>query len=359
MNVLAQTLRSLGVPGCYVVLYEDTQSPRQWARLILAYTEDGRIKLEEGGRRFPTQQLLPEEVLSTAKLHNLLIEPLHFGDEQFGFVIFEIELSEQLTYVTLHAQISSALKGAQLARQLESRAIELEARNAELDAFAHTVAHDLKSPLSALVSWGTMVQECYSEMTTEDIATALERIVQTGFTLTNIINSLLLLSSVRQEDVEAKPLDMSSIVADARNRLADIIAERQAKIVMPDKWPVVMGYAPWVEEVWINLLSNAVKYGGRPTKGVPPHIELGFDAPDDTLVRFWVHDNGPGLTPEEQRQLFAPFTRLHQMRAEGHGLGLSIVRRIVEKLGGKVGVESRVGEGSVFYFTLHTTFTQP
>jgi signal transduction histidine kinase len=352
MNVLAQTLLSLGVPGCYVVLYEDAESPRQWARLILAYTEGERIELEEGGRRFPTRQLLPEGVSPTAKPHNLLIEPLYFRDEQFGFVIFEIESSEQLTYVTLHAQISSALKGARLARQLESRARELEARNAELDAFAHTVAHDLKSPLSAMVSWGTMLQECYNEMTAEDVAIALERVVRTGFILTSIVNSLLLLSSVRQEDVATKPLDMSSIVANARNRLANAIAERQAEITMPDKWPAVLGYAPWVEEVWINLISNAAKYGGQPTEGVPPRIELGFDAPAGTSVCFWVRDNGPGLTPEEQEQLFAPFTRLHQIRIEGHGLGLSIVRRIVEKLGGKVGVESQVGEGSTFYFTL-------
>jgi signal transduction histidine kinase len=69
-------------------------------------------------------------------------------------------------------------------------------------------------------------------------------------------------------------------------------------------------------------------------------------------VRFWVRDNGFGLTPEEQERLFTPFERLHQVRAEGHGLGLSIVQRIVEKLGGQVGVESTVGQGSVFFFTL-------
>jgi len=70
------------------------------------------------------------------------------------------------------------------------------------------------------------------------------------------------------------------------------------------------------------------------------------------MVRFWVRDNGPGLTPEAQARLFTPFTRLDQVRAEGHGLGLSIVQRIVKKLGGHVGVESEVGRGSVFTFTL-------
>jgi two-component system sensor histidine kinase/response regulator len=113
------------------------------------------------------------------------------------------------------------------------------------------------------------------------------------------------------------------------------------------KWPVALGYAPWVEEVWINYLSNAFRYGGR-----PPRLELGAEAQPDGRVRFWVRDNGAGLTPEDQARLFTPFTRLDQVQVKGHGLGLSIVRRIVEKLGGQVGVESQIGQGSTFSFTL-------
>ncbi|MGD9101618.1 MAG: HAMP domain-containing sensor histidine kinase, partial [Anaerolineae bacterium] len=85
--------------------------------------------------------------------------------------------------------------------------------------------------------------------------------------------------------------------------------------------------------------------------GEPPRIELGF-GDSGHMVRFWVRDNGPGLTSEEQGRLFKSFERLDQVRAKGHGLGLSIVWRVVEKLGGQVGVESTVGQGSEFYFTL-------
>ena len=94
-------------------------------------------------------------------------------------------------------------------------------------------------------------------------------------------------------------------------------------------------------------MSNALKYGGQ-----PPRVELGATEQEDGTVRFWVRDNGHGLTPEEQARLFTPFTRLDQVSAKGHGLGLSIVRRIVEKMGGQVGVESQVGQGSTFVFTL-------
>jgi signal transduction histidine kinase len=140
---------------------------------------------------------------------------------------------------------------------------------------------------------------------------------------------------------------MDQILVEANKRLAHLVGEYQPHIVWPDTWPAALGYGPWVEEVWTNYISNAIKYGGQ-----PPRVELGATVQTDDMVRFWVRDNGPGLTPQEQARLFTLFTRLDQVRAKGHGLGLSIVRRIVEKLGGQVSVESQVGSGSVFSFTL-------
>ena len=164
----------------------------------------------------------------------------------------------------------------------------------------------------------------------------------------NIIDELLLLASVRQQDdVPIQALDMAGIVGNVLERLAFEIEEAQAEVRTPDAWPTALGYGPWVQEVWANYISNAIKYGG-----VPPHIELGATVEAGDLVRFWVRDDGPGIAPEAQARLFTPFTQLNQVRAKGHGLGLSIVQRIVEKLGGRVGVESGVGQGSTFYFTL-------
>ena len=108
-----------------------------------------------------------------------------------------------------------------------------------------------------------------------------------------------------------------------------------------------MGYAPWVEEIWVNYLSNGLKYGGY-----PPRLELGGETLPNDMIRFWISDNGQGLDDEQQSNLFLPFTRLQSGKVSGQGLGLSIVRRIVEKLGGIVGVESQPGGGSKFYFTL-------
>jgi PAS domain S-box-containing protein len=231
---------------------------------------------------------------------------------------------------------------------LRQYTIELEARNEELDAFAHTVAHDLKTPLGHIVGFARVLEKYYATLPEEELRRYLRTMVQSGQKMSNIIDELLLLVGVRKmEEAELGPLDMAGIVAEAQERLAYLIEKHQAEIISPKSWPVALGYSPWIEEVWVNYLNNAIQYGGR-----PPRVELGATAQADGMVRFWVRDNGPGLTPEEQARLFTPFTRLDQARAKGHGLGLSIVRRIVEKLGGQVEVESEIGQGSVFAFTL-------
>jgi len=218
----------------------------------------------------------------------------------------------------------------------------------ELDAFAHTVAHDLKNPLTVLKGYSLLLTETYGTVSESIVRQYLATIARTSEKMTSIVNELLLLASVRKmEEVKVGPLDMSSIIADARDRLVTQVSESEAVFTLPDHWPLAIGYRPWVEEVWANYISNAIKYGGT-----PPQIELGATPLPDGMIRFWVRDNGHGLTPEEQSQLFAEFNRVHQGSVEGHGLGLSIVRRIVEKLGGEVSVESKVGEGSMFSFTL-------
>ncbi len=239
---------------------------------------------------------------------------------------------------------------------LQEYNVELEASNAELDAFAHTVAHDLKTPLSALVGYSSLLVAKHATMSPDVVTSNLETMARNARRMANIIDELLLLASVRKvEDVKTRTLKMDAIMAGALRRLEDMVLEYEAQIAVPDDWPKAVGYGPWVEEVWVNYLSNALKYGGMPCE-----VEVGADRrwiDGRVWVRCWVRDNGPGLSEEEQGRLFAQFERLNQTRAEGHGLGLSIVQRIVDKLGGEVGVESKVGEGSLFWFTLPAAST--
>jgi PAS domain S-box-containing protein len=229
---------------------------------------------------------------------------------------------------------------------------ELQARNEELDAFAHTVTHDLKSPLSIIVGYAELLEAGRTTMSDADLQNCVRIIVANGRKMSHLIDALLRLSLVRELEVTVEPLDMERIVGSAQLGVAHLIEMHQAEIVLPATWPMALGCSAWIEEVWLNLLSNALKYGGR-----PPRVELGAEylahAPNTpSMIRFWIRDNGPGLTPEEQAQLFIPFTQIDRIPSQGHGLGLSIVKRIVEKLGGQVGIESEPGQGSVFSFTL-------
>lgn len=226
---------------------------------------------------------------------------------------------------------------------------QLQERNKELDAFAHTVAHDLRGPLSCIMGFTEVLMSYSATLSRADQDDSLKSIQQMTIKMNNIIHELLLLSQVRQADIEPLPLNMDLIIRETLQRLAPMLEETGGEIVAPDRWPVALGYAGWVEEVWTNYISNALKYGHK-----PPRVELGATPQPDGLIRFWVRDNGPGLSPEQQAKLFTPFAQVTHIRATGYGLGLSIVARIVSKLGGQVGVESEGidGKGSLFYFTL-------
>ncbi|MBN1877531.1 MAG: response regulator [Anaerolineae bacterium] len=331
---------------------------------------------EMGGVDYITKPFQVEEVLARVATHLALRqlqrrlqeknEQFHQANQELTRLNGELScLNDKLTREIAERERTQAA--------LQQYACELEASNAELDAFAHTVAHDLRTPLTALIGFSSLLERRFENLPPEQVRDRLQVITQSGHKMTSIINELLLLASVRKmEEVDTGTLDMAGIVNEAQNRLRDMITEEEAEICIAEIWPPVTGYAPWVEEVWANYISNAVKYGGRPEEGNPPRVEIGWSEIEEASsqisassppcpptspypsasLRFWVRDNGPGIPAEEQSRLFAEFTRLEQTRAKGHGLGLSIVRRIVEKLGGQVGVESYVGQGSQFWFTL-------
>jgi two-component system sensor histidine kinase/response regulator len=311
-------------------------------------------------RRLALQGPLPPLIMVTGTGNEqIAVEAMKIGAHDY--IVKDVEGGYLDLLPAVIEQVIGQHRLAEAKRQtdaaLRQHTTELQARNEELDAFAHTVAHDLKNPLSVLVSYAELLYESHDTMAGEELEQCYGEIMRTANKMCNIVDELLLLSAVRRQKVELEPLLMASIVAAARHGLAGLIDDAQAEIVAADDWPPVWGYGPWVEEVWVNLLSNALKYGRQPGRDIPLRIELGTDqqtgpAAGRQLVRFWVRDNGPGISPEEQARLFAEFARIRQLSTLGHGLGLSIVRRIVERLGGQVGVESAVGQGSLFYFAL-------
>ena len=297
---------------------------------------DDKVKaFTAGGVDYVTKPFEPREILARVQTHLMLHR-----------------LAHQLEAVN-----------AEQAEQLD----ELAARNEDLDAFAHTVAHDIKSPMAVISGYADLLLDAFDDLPPDKRTDALNSISRGTQKIVNIIDELLLLAGVRKAEVQLAPVNMARVIREVWQRVEYTLVEYQADTIVSATWPTALGYEPWIEEVWVNYVTNACKYGGQ-----PPRLELGADlesfasAPSPKSggqgenpevvgqVRFWVRDNGKGLSLEDQLRLFTPFTRLDQARARGHGLGLSIVRRIVEKQGGQVGVTSSgvPGEGCTFYFTL-------
>lgn len=299
-----------------------------------------RLKADERTRDIP--------VIFISALEETHDKVKAFGVGGVDYITKPFKLAEVLARVETHLALRELQKQLQETNQeLAQSNAELQARNKDLDAFSHTVAHDLKNPIVSVVGYADMLRSSYDVMSDQEIQQALQVIIKAGYKMNNIVQELLVLAGLRHGDMELQPLNMAKIVDEALQRLSYTIEKARAEIITPDTWPSALGYAPWVEEVWANYISNGIKYGGQ-----PPRLELGATEQSNGVVRFWVRDDGAGLTPEEQSRLFTSFKQLEQVRATGHGLGLSIVQHIVEKLGGQVGVESEKGKGSLFYFTL-------
>lgn len=302
--------------------------------------------------RFST--MVDEQIGFTTR--SILAAPLRVRDTIIGVLEVvnkqsgDFNADDQSLVETLASSAAIAIDNARLVDTLQQNARMLKARNEDLDAFAHTVAHDLKNPLTGVIGMAEVLREDYETVSKSDLLKCADHIARTGRKMNAIINNLLMVASVsRLQEADIGPLDMAAIVQEALTRLEKLIVERQAEICRPEIWPTALGHPTLIEEVWVNYISNAIKYGGS-----PPHLELGATELEEGWVRFWVQDNGPGVPPEELERLFTPFTRLQltSSYAQGYGLGLSIVRSIVEKLGGQVGVESFPNRGSTFFFTL-------
>ena len=251
-------------------------------------------------------------------------------------------------YITKPFQTKEVLARVETHLTIRRLQTDLETQVAELDAFAHTVAHDLKSPLWLMAGFAEMLLDEYKDMMPEGMEESLQAINRAGQTGIKIVEELLLLASLRKQEVALTPVDMPAVVNRAIDRLSMAATDHELSVIDPEAWPVVLGYEPWLEEAWVNYLGNAMKYSGPSAK-----ISCGASLEDDGRVKFWVQDDGPGITVADQEKLFTEFGQLGPTRQQqGHGLGLSIVQRIIHRLAGETGVDSQLGEGSCFFFIL-------
>jgi PAS domain S-box-containing protein len=254
-----------------------------------------------------------------------------------------------LTNITTRKMILDAIADSNKSRKIEL--IEKEKLIMDLDAYARSVAHDLKNPIGSLVSLSELIKLKLSENDMTDVPEMIELVYDQSKKMVGIIDGLLMLSRIRKEDILQIPIDTGDILNEVFKRLESEIVKRRATIEKSDQWPKVMGHPQWIEEVWVNLVSNALKYGGT-----PPVLKLGCKKVTSSSYRFWIQDNGNGLPEPSLRKIFKDFERLGIKDSDGYGLGLPIVKRIFEKLGGEIIATSSnlPGEGCVFSFTLST-----
>jgi len=217
----------------------------------------------------------------------------------------------------------------------------------DLESFSHTVAHDLKSPLANQIGFIRMIKD--EDLEHDKLLKYLDYIEQSAYKMQSIIMELLKLASIRKQKIPLNKVDVLHTVEAAMERLSYLINEKKAIINYPDFWPDTLGYAAWIEEIWLNYLSNAIKYGGT-----PPIIDIGYDLLENATIKYWVKNNGKSIPLNKQYALFEEFVQLNEIKTDGQGLGLSIVKRIVDNFGGKVGYETikEPYDGSLFYFTL-------
>jgi signal transduction histidine kinase len=235
-----------------------------------------------------------------------------------------------------------------LEAQVAERTAALAGSNAQLDAFAYTVSHDLRAPLRAMEGFARILLDDYAEPLGDKGGRYVERIVAAAERMEGLIDALLAYSRLQRREAKVRAVDptpMALRAADeARTRDGSaVVIEVAAPLPPVLAEPVVLG------QVLTNLIGNAAKFR---REGVPVHVAVRAEQRTGR-VRIWVEDDGIGIAPEHQARIFNVFERLHGQEAyPGTGIGLAIVRKGVELMGGSCGVESQPGRGSRFWIEL-------
>lgn len=245
-----------------------------------------------------------------------------------------------------------------LANELRSRGDELEATNqrlrtinTELEAFTHVVSHDLKEPLRTLQAYSHILAEEHGSQLGPDGFQYVNHLIRASRRLGQLIDELLNLSRAGRATREPKAFNLIEIVATVRQDLVDLIQRKQAVILTEGSLLNVVGDPPRITQLLANLVGNGLKYN----RHAAPEVVIAAQpyAEDSSRVLISVRDNGIGIDPAFHHQIFGIFRRLHQAdEFEGTGAGLAICKKIVEAHGGRIWVESSLGAGATFHFTL-------
>jgi len=232
---------------------------------------------------------------------------------------------------------------------VEERTRKLEEANTELESFTYSVSHDLRAPLRAMQGFSQALLEDYGDRLDAEGKEYAQRIDASAQRMETLIQDLLDYSRLSSSEVKLKPVNLGSIVESVLTQLEAEIKEKDAHISVDRPLPEVLSHRVTLQQVVENLITNAIRFVPSEVK---PDIHIWAEERDE-VVRLWVEDNGIGISPEHHERIFRIFERLHGIESyPGTGIGLAIVKKGAEKLGGKIGVESAPGKGSRFWIEL-------
>lgn len=275
---------------------------------------------------------------------NFVYQPLFGPDDRVtGIMIHGVEITGQ---VQARRQVEEkATELARMARALETTNRALERSNRELDQFAYVASHDLKAPLRGIANLSQWIEEDLGEgdlpeETREHLALLRSRVLR----MEALIDGLLEYSRVGRQRQAVERVDVGGLLEETVELLAP---DDGAEVILPAELPVLDAERLPLSQVFLNLVSNALKHARRSD----PRVEVAAEEQDEGFWRFSVSDNGPGIAPQYQDRIFGIFQTLQARdQVEGTGIGLALVKKIVETQGGRVWVESAEGEGATFHF---------
>jgi PAS domain S-box-containing protein len=289
--------------------------------------------------------------------------PLTAAHEAFGTLLLAntepMEFTERFerlgrnlaTTIATHVE---RMEAEDALRESESRhrlmATQLQQANAELESFAYSCSHDLRAPLRTMQGFAHALLQNYADELPEDARDYARRIIASGQQSENLISDLLDYSRLSFERVELNAVELSAVVETAREQVRADLDDADAEVSVEDELPEVRGNLTTLVQVVANLLSNAVKFAREDTK---PEVLIHAEEAEDDHIRLWVEDNGIGVPEGQEERIFKVFERLSEGgNRPGTGIGLAIVRRGLERIGGRCGVARRPEGGSAFWIEL-------
>lgn len=253
--------------------------------------------------------------------------------------------------ITERKQAQDDLRAANesLEERVTQRTAQLEEVNQELQSFSYTVSHDLRAPLRSMQGFSQALVEDYGPALPAEAQEYIERVAAAGKRMEGLIQDLLDYSRLSRDELQLAKTSLDTVVRDSLQQLQQQIASTNANIDVAAPLPAVLAHHGTLTRMIANLISNAVKFVPR---GTTPTVRVRSET-ENGKVRLWIEDQGIGIRPEHQKRIFNVFERLHGSETyPGTGIGLAIVRKGAERMGGRAGVESEEGQGSKFWIEL-------